>query len=471
MDRREFLKTTVAGAAATTIAGASHASSEGSSPPQPSLHYDTIVIGGGFAGVTAARELSIRGRKTLLLEATNRLGGRTFTSSFAGHDIELGGSYVHWTQPFVWAEIERYGLEIEPSMSAPPEFFAIPGDRGPRRITPEQALQIMSDGFAEFCEGAQRLFPSPFKFLSNEAFHAMDHLTVADRLQQMTLSPEGHHLIRGFLNVNVHNLPENGGLVDQLRWYAIAGFDTPRLIDSVSGFQVATGMKSLLDAMLSDSEFEVKTGSPVWKVNQASDRVQIETDFEEIYTADTVVAAVPMNVLEKIEFRPGLNEAKMNASKENHAGAGTKVYAKIRGTVDSFMGWAAEPHALSVCWRAYQDADSAIVVGYGPSPELLDVNDQRSVEAAFRDFLPDAEVIESYGYDWNLDPYIEGTWATARAGQLSKYARGMREPEGRIYFAGGDNAEGWRGFVDGAIETGIQAARDVLARGPSKDQA
>jgi len=77
------------------------------------VNYDIIVIGGGFAGVTAARETARGGAKTLLLEARDRLGGRTWTHRWNDTDIELGGGWVHWHQPHVWSEITRAGLAVE----------------------------------------------------------------------------------------------------------------------------------------------------------------------------------------------------------------------------------------------------------------------------------------------------------------------------------------------------------------------
>ena len=80
--------------------------------------HDVIVIGGGFAGVTTARETTLGGAETLLLEARDRLGGRTWTSRWNDQDIELGGGWVHWHQPHVWAEITRAGLRVEVSEDA-----------------------------------------------------------------------------------------------------------------------------------------------------------------------------------------------------------------------------------------------------------------------------------------------------------------------------------------------------------------
>lgn len=84
-------------------------------PPQkinlPNQLYDAIVIGAGYAGLTAARDLSTNGFKTLLLEARDRIGGRTWSSNIGEYPFELGGTWVHWNQPHVYREISRYGLQ------------------------------------------------------------------------------------------------------------------------------------------------------------------------------------------------------------------------------------------------------------------------------------------------------------------------------------------------------------------------
>ena len=79
---------------------------------------DVVVVGGGFAGVTAARELRKAGRSVVLVEARDRLGGRTWTSQFAGMPVEMGGTWVHWHQPHVFAELRRYGLSLSESPRA-----------------------------------------------------------------------------------------------------------------------------------------------------------------------------------------------------------------------------------------------------------------------------------------------------------------------------------------------------------------
>ena len=78
-----------------------------------------------------------------------------------------------------------------------------------------------------------------------------------------------------------------------------------------------------------------------------------------------------------------------------------------------------------------------------------------------RVFLPDAEVEEVAGHDWVADEFSRGTWPVYRPRQLTRYLRALQQPEGRVILAGSETANGWCGFIDGAIESGLRAARQV----------
>jgi monoamine oxidase len=115
--------------------------------------YDVVIIGGGFAGATVARELQHKGFGVLLLEARDRLGGRTWTQEALGHRIELGGTWVHWVQPHVWAEITRYGLEL--TQSPVPSWGRWIVDGELRKGSAEEFLGLLDDGMSRFLEDSR----------------------------------------------------------------------------------------------------------------------------------------------------------------------------------------------------------------------------------------------------------------------------------------------------------------------------
>lgn len=444
------------------MANASAAHDAGAQPPKPGP-CDVIVIGGGFAGVTAARDLSMAGLQTLLLEARSRLGGRTFTSKFAHHDVDLGGTWIGLEQPFVWSERLRYGLDIVESaqFTAAERAIYLAGGKQ-HATTPEQFGKYFASGVSKYLAPAAQVFPRPFDPFHSDAYLRYDKLSAAEALEQLRLPQPEHDIVSGLASINGHTFARDIGYLDQLKWYALGAFDPMRLFENCARYRLAGGTRSLLDAMARDIRGEVRTGAPVAAVVKEGDRYSVTTATGESFVARAVIVAVPLNTLVNIRFEPGISPAKIAASRERITGSGIKFYAHLKNRHPVFSAQGPDQVPLTFLWTEYIDADSQIAVGFGPSPELLDIHDQEAVQRAVNVYLPDAEVIESVGYDWNLDPYSSSTWCMYRPMFFTRYLRELQQPEGNLYFAGSDIASGWRGFIDGAIETGARSA--VLVR-------
>jgi len=73
--------------------------------------------------------------------------------------------------------------------------------------------------------------------------------------------------------------------------------------------------------------------------------------------------------------------------------------------------------------------------------------------------MPGYEVLDVTAHDWQADEFANGTWAIHRPGWYSIYHREMQRPEGRVVLAGSDFANGWSGFIDGAIESGLRTGK------------
>jgi len=470
--RRRFVKSAGIGAlAATGLAGGRRARGEDEtaeeSPPAArsgaSPDYDAIVLGAGFAGVTAARELRMKGLRVLLLEARPRIGGRTFTSAAGGHEFELGGSFVHWTQPHVWSEIVRYGLEIEePALTAPPRAAWVTS--GERREGSFDDLSLLGfRGAGAFFFDAMQVLVRPHDPLFVPEIAELDSLSVAERLEGLGLPQDQRDVIGAIFATSCHCDPSEAGLVEMLRWYTLPGATLPAYMDSVGRYWLRGGTKTLIEAILADGRPELRLSTAVKSVRHSADEVVVTTEGGETVSARAAVVTIPLNVLGQIDFSPALSPGKRAAASEGHAGSGVKLHIKVRGQLGGFSGLAPWPAPLTSLMTEHLDADGTVLTAFGPSGKRLDINDDEAIQNAVRRLLPEAEVEWAVGYDWNTDAYARGTWCVFRPGQLTRHLRELQRPEGRVYYAGADNANGWRGFIDGAIESGLRASREVAA--------
>lgn len=460
--RRRVLQSVAAGGA-LAAAGASLAARASASRTPPSRRtHDVIVIGGGFAGVSAARDLAWTGHRVLLLEARPRLGGRTFTAKFAGHAIDLGGTWIGLEQPFVWAERLRYGIPVAESASFTAPERAVYLSGGKRiEAPPERYLEHFATGARKFMAPAPEAFPRPFDPFFVQNLERFDRLSSRQALEELQLPQPEHDIVSGFAAVNGHSFLDRIGYLDQLKWCALGAYDPLRLFENCARFRLEGGTHTLLEAMAQDVRGEIRTATPVAAVVREGDSYAVVTEEGETLAARAIVVAVPLNTLGAIRFEPGISPAKLAASREGITGSGTKLYVRLAGRRPVFAAQGPERTPLTFLWTEYADADSQVAVGFGPSPELLDIHDHEAVQRAVNVYLPDAEVLESAGYDWNVDPYSRSTWCMYPPMFFTKYLRELQRPERHVFFAGSDIADGWRGFIDGAIESGARVARQV----------
>jgi monoamine oxidase len=422
--------------------------------------FDVVIIGGGFAGVAAARDLRHRGYDVLILEARDRLGGRTWTDTFGDTVVELGGTWVHWFQPHVWAEIARYGLEVVESPR--PERCAWLSGGSLRDADPDSFYATMDEALRRFCSDAAEVLPRPYDPLFNPAVRDLDVLTIEDRLRSFDLSEDFAGALRGLLSTMASAPVGEAGLVPvPLKWYALSGWDTFLTFDTVARYKIKTGTRSLIDHLVADGEPEITLSCPVAQVSQRADTVEVMTRSDLAYSATAAIVTVPLNSLHGIQFDPPLSEAKATAAQEGQASRGLKVWARASGLLPNWFGVAPDDHLLTWLQTEYYADGDTLLVGFGPSGRDLDPNDLGAVAKAVQQLLPTAEVVETKGHDWAKDEFSLGTWPVLRPGQLTGVLSDLQRAEGRVVFAGSETANGWNGFIDGAIESGLRAAREV----------
>ena len=422
---------------------------------------DVVVIGGGFAGITAARDLQKRGYDVLVLEARDRLGGRTWSEDRNGFHVELGGTWVHWTQPFVWAEKERYGLEVQETPGCVAERVAIKID-GQVQELQESQLGEFVEGFEQFFAESKGVWERPYDVHHCwDAVCERDGLTVADRLNALELTPLQRTSIGGFLEILSMNQPQNASYVEMMRCWSLTGWNYELFNDTAARYKFTQGTGALVEAMASDGDFEVSLNTSVRAVQQSSDGVCVTTESGELVIAKRAVVTVPLNVLHSVDFEPPLSSVKLEASRLKHVGGGYKVFFEVEGDPGAVMTLSRSTDSPLIGSFTYNRGEQhSVLAGFSLEPGALD----KSVEewqTVLEEFIPGVKLLSTFGHDWGADSLSQGSWATYRPGTVARFSDELPRQEGQVFFASGDHAQGWRGFIEGAIASGSRTAVTV----------
>ena len=422
---------------------------------------DVVVIGGGFAGVTAAREVALEGADVVLLEGRDRLGGRTWTHRWNDTDIELGGGWVHWHQPHVWAEITRAGLATERGEDAARASWFAGAERREGTIHDRDA--IAERGWNQFVAGVEEALPLPHDPLyAAEQLACFDRQTIAERVEELDLDAEERDVLWAELESLAHGRLEEAGAVAVLRWHALSG-GTLHLTQETGGRVTFTyGTKSLIDAIASKARFETSLSDPVAAVSQRNGGVEVHTRAGETVPARAAVVAVPLNALGGIEFEPPLSELKEEGVALGQASRGVKIFIHARGE-PIFQNGIKPRHPFGYLDTELLYPDGTqLMIGFGHDMDICDATDLATVQGQLDEIIPGYEALAATAHDWLGDEFSRGTWAIHRPGWYTKYHAEMQRPEGRVVLAGSDLANGWAGFMDGAIESGLRAASTAL---------
>src|SRR5690242_10686673 len=349
--------------------------------------HDVVVVGGGFAGVTAAREAARDGRSVLLLEGRARLGGRTWTAPWNGHQIEYGGGWVHWHQPHTFSEMTRAGLTVELSSDPDVTAWYVGDERRTGTIAERDA--IANRGWLQFVDGVERSLPNPHDpTLAIDQLARIDRLTIAQRVDELDLSDEHREVLWAELESLAHGPLDDAGAVSVLRWHALSGYSLALTQYTGGRVTLTTGTRGLLDAIATQVAFETRLATPVAAVRRTGEGVEIETRAGEVLGARRVVVAVPLNTLGAIEFDPPLSEGKQAGIALGQASRGIKIFIHAEG--DPAAQNSIRPgHPFGYLDTEFQETDgSQIMIGFGYDAAICDASDLAGVQASLDEIIP-----------------------------------------------------------------------------------
>ena len=422
--------------------------------------FDVVVIGAGFAGLVAARDLIESGHRVLVLEARDRPGGRTYSSTFPGTDIviDLG---AEWFDParhhYLAAEVERYGAKfVEADKGGASRWFLdgryADGDEPDGLIDMNELEEVLNRLRADI---------APVVFAEGFTQTTTGELDIpfSEYLAKLDAPPAIADLLRAQSYTLTGALPDEFSALVYFR--EIAGFDhNPDYSFFASLARVDIGSGGLAERVADEISDHIRLGEPVTSVTESADRVEIATATGGRYSARRVILAAPLNTLGDIDFTPGLPPALAQLVREGHTGRCVKVWSKLAGAQHVFaMGWPGVVECTVKGTVAEPGGERTIMASFGLAPDLA-VDRPDLLQAGLDRLDLGVTVEEVYGHDWIGDPYSKGTWVALRPGQPPTHGR-VESSWGAIHLAGADFTGVWSGWVDGAIESGRLAAAAV----------
>ncbi|MFF0414698.1 flavin monoamine oxidase family protein [Kitasatospora sp. NPDC004745] len=443
-----------------------------------------VVVGAGIAGLTAATGLAARGYRVTVLEARDRVGGRTHGIEAApGAWVDAGAAYLGDRHTELLALMAELGLKTTPTTMLGASRFALdpdpsadPGRAATRdgRFPPLNAVAL-GDLFEQLAELTAAVHPEA-PWLTPDA-ERLDALTAADWAEQQLRHPDARLFFPLFLGEMTAADPADVSVL-HLAFYLRSGGGLRYLNAFAGGAQqdrIAGGAHQVCERLAERLGPRVRLGEPVRAVHQDADAVTVHTAHGS-HRADVAVLALPPLLADAIDFRPGLPVPR--AGDRTARGCAVKVHLVYPEPVwrdHGLSGWSVNARGplLSTVDDSPAEGRIGVLTGFVTGAEAhrfaaLTARQQRAAaaEQAAQLFPMLPEPIDCHVTDWLNDPYSKGCYAALLGpGDWSRLGPTLTTPHGRVHWAGTETSTAYFGLMEGAIRSAYRVVAEVLARG------
>lgn len=442
---------------------------------------DVVVVGAGLSGLSCARALSDRGARVTVLEARDRVGGRTLSRRIGGATFDLGGQWLGAHQPRLAALAAELGVKTFRTY-----------DTGKKVLDAAGRTRLYSGTIPSLSPWAlidlqQALFRAdrlargvtPASPLAGKGAAERDGQSLGEWMRGAMHTEVAREVFATAIRVVFGAEPDELSLLWVLRYSAAAG-NLMRLVEIPDGAQerrFVEGAQTLSVRLAERLGEDVVLNAPVRAIEDTGKGVIVTSDRGR-FEARFAVMAVPPALAGRIAFSPPLPAPRDQLLQRFPMGATVKVLALYERAFWREKGLSGEAvftrGPVSVVFDNTSDDGAtpcllAFVVGdparrWSQTPEAAR---RASVLDAFTAaFGPEARrPVEFVEQDWSAEPWTRGCpTASVGPGVLRGAGGLLRAAVGAVHWAGTETADEWTGYLEGAIEAGQRAAAEVMSR-------
>jgi monoamine oxidase len=453
----------------------------------PIRQCEIVVVGAGLAGLTAAHELIKAGVEVLVLEARERVGGRTYSRPASdGTLVDLGGQWIGPTQDRLAALADELGITSFPTYNEGKNIEFYRGARfdyeGAFPMGDPLAIMDAVEAMLDLSLMATEV-PLETPWTAPRAAE-WDGQTVETWLQTRVESERARQLMTLAVESIFSVEPRDLSLLHFL-FYIRSGGTINQLLSVADGAQERRfhlGAQAISERMATQLGERVVLNAPVHTLYHDEHGVRVASDTLIVEAKRAIIALAP-TLAGRLRYRPALPGYRDQLTQRIPMGTVIKVQcfyerpfwrdAGYSGQVTSDEG------AVRITFdNSPEQGKPGILMGFIEGDEGRawgrKAREERQAEvlACFTRYFGE-QAAHPYAFEelnWADEEYSRGCYAGVMApGAWLAYGEALRQPIGRLHWAGTETATIWNGYMDGAVQSGERAAQEILAASPGRN--
>ena len=415
-----------------------------------------IGIGAGFAGLAAANYLRKKKIKVTVLEARNRIGGRVHSFNIPNEDlvVELGAEWVGKSHERILTMCEEYQLELfnnqfESHLVYKGKYYG----KGEWKYSEDWDLKWkdMLKKYQSMTDAQKRSIDKYdwWRYLVNHGCEGRD-LEIRELLDSTDFGESIRH-VSAFAALAEYAESSEKNEMD---------------------FKIRGGNIQLANKMATDIGHEhILMEHAVTKIEQGVNKVKVHCSNGKVFTADRIICCLPTFSVKKIQWLPGLPPEKVNAINALQYARINKhpvLFSERFWPEDFDMATDLPAHYFYHATKN-QPGDKGVLISYTIGDKAAVIANQeegfhrtiisQALEPAFGDIT--SKMQHHWNYYWGNDEFSRGAYALYGIGQWFTIMPVLKKHFMNTYFAGEHLAD-WQGFMEGAIQSGEEAAEAIV---------